>query len=242
MKALVVLLVAAGVLAGMVIARGPLTAVSRSPAPSGIAAVRAGIRTDIGTATGIGIGGDVTRAAEIQGGAASPVPVAAHDRSRKLARDIEAALVSVDDRERDRALSESLPQLMAIDPPAAARIVDRTPPGFNRDEARNEIARLWAAADLDGALEWLTTLDDAGDRRLATTEIRSQIAASDPATAIEISDLMDVGRDDGTLAHIAQMWAEENPSAAAAWAEKQPPGPLRDELRARIALVQAARE
>jgi hypothetical protein len=67
------------------------------------------------------------------------------------------------------------------------------------------------------------------------------MAASDPATAIEISDLLDVGRDDGTLAHIAQLWAEENPAAAAAWAEKQPPSPLRDELLARIALAAAAR-
>jgi hypothetical protein len=53
---------------------------------------------------------------------------------------------------------------------------------------------------------------------------------------------MDVGRDDGTLAHIAQLWAEEKPAAAAAWAEKQPAGSLRDAVRARIALVQAARD
>jgi hypothetical protein len=162
------------------------------------------------------------------------------ERSRQLIGDIEAALVSVDDRERERALRESLPQLMATNPSAAARILERTPHGFSRDEARDQIARLWAAADLDGALEWATTLAGDDDRRLATIEIRSQIAASDPATAIEISDLMDVGRNDGTLAHIAQMWAEENPSAAAAWAEKQPPSPLRDELLARIALVQVA--
>jgi hypothetical protein len=132
--------------------------------------------------------------------------------------------------------------LLATDSSAAARILDRTPRGFSRDEARDRIARLWAATDLEGALEWLTTLEDDADRRLATIEVRSQVAAADPATAIEISDLMDVGRDDGTLAHIVQMWAEENPSAAAAWAERQPAGPLRDELLARIALVRAARE
>jgi hypothetical protein len=159
------------------------------------------------------------------------------DHRGELVRDIESALVSVDDRERDRALSESLPQLVAADPSAAAHILDRTPPGFSRDEARDRIARLWAQADLNGALEWVTTLDDDNDRRLATIEIRSQIAASDPATAIEISDLMDVGRNDGSLAHIAQLWAEENPSAAAAWAAKQPPSPLRDDLLARIARV-----
>jgi hypothetical protein len=163
------------------------------------------------------------------------------DRSRELVRDIEAALVSVDDRERERALRESLPQLMASNPSAVARILDRTPRGFSRDEARDRIARLWARADLDGALAWVTTLDDDDDRRLATIEIRAQIAASDPAAAIEISDLMEVGRDDGSLAHLAQLWAEENPSAAAAWARKQPPSPLRDELLARIARVQAAR-
>jgi hypothetical protein len=159
-----------------------------------------------------------------------------------LVRDIEAALVSVDDRVRERALTESLPQLMARNPSAAARILDGTPPGPNRDAARDRIAQLWAATDLEGALHWVTTLADDDDRRLATIEIRSQIAASDPATALEISDLMDVGRDDGSLAHIAQLWAEENPSAAATWAEKQPAGPLRDAVQARIALVQAAHD
>jgi hypothetical protein len=163
------------------------------------------------------------------------------DHSTDLVRDIEAALVSVDDRERERALRESLPRLMASNPSAAARILNRTPRGFSRDEARDCIARLWAKADLQGALAWITTLDDDDDRRLATIEIRSQLAASDPAAAIEISDLMDVGRDDGTLAHIAQLWAEENPSAAEAWAKKQPASPLRDDLLARIALVRAAR-
>jgi hypothetical protein len=159
--------------------------------------------------------------------------------SGDLVRDIEAALVSVDDRERERALRESLPQLMAVDPAAAARILQRAPRGLARDELQDRIARLWAAANLDAALEWITTLGDDDDRRLATTSIRSQLAASDPGAAIEISDLMDVGRDDGTLTHIAQMWAEENPSAAMAWAERQPAGPLREALRARIEWVAA---
>jgi hypothetical protein len=173
--------------------------------------------------------------------AVAPRSTSAADRRRDLVRDIEAALVSVDDRERERALGESLPQLMAIDPSVAAAILERTPRGPGRDELRDRIARRWAAADLDDALEWVTTLEDDDDRRLAITEIRSQIAASDPGTAIEISDLMDVGRSDGTLAHIVQMWAENDLSAAKAWAENQPAGPLRDELVERIALVEARR-
>jgi hypothetical protein len=163
----------------------------------------------------------------------------APDRREHLVRDMEAALVSVDDRKREHALDESLRHLMVLDPSAAARIFERAPHGSVRDELRDRIARLWAAADPNGALEWVTGLEDDDDRRLATTEIRSHIAASHPGTAIEISDLMDVGRDDGSLAHIAQMWAEENGSAAMAWAEAQPPGPLRDELLGRIALVTA---
>jgi hypothetical protein len=130
---------------------------------------------------------------------------------------------------------------MSVDPAAAALILQRAPRGFGRDELRDRIARLWASANTSTALEWVTTLEDDDDRRLATLSMRSQIAASDPAAAIEISDLMDVGRDDGTLVHIAQMWAEENPSAAMAWAERQPAGPLRDALLARIAMVTARR-
>jgi len=220
-KALVILLVTAGVLAGIVAGRGPVS--GPRPVPT---------RTERQS----------SRVVAAQHRATSTrTSTSAQNHTRELVRDIEAALVSVDDRERARALRESLPKLMAAEPKAAAHILERAPRGPNRDEARDRIARLWAAADVDGALQWVSTLDDDDDRRLATVEIRSQIAASDPAAAIEISDLMDVGRNDGTLAHIAQLWAEENPSAAAAWVEKQPAGPLRDELLARIARVQAAR-
>jgi hypothetical protein len=221
-KALATLLIAAGVIGGILIVRGrvlvPSPEVLTSTAPT------------------------LSRAIDVQRHASLAQPSAsAQDHSRELVRDVEAALVSVDDRERDRALRDALPRLIAIDPFAAARILDRTPRGFSRDEARDRVARLWAAANLDGALQWVTTLEDDADRRLATTAITSQVAASDPASAIEISDLMDVGRDDGTLAHIAQMWSEENPSAAQAWAENQPAGPLRDELLARVPFVRAAR-
>lgn len=173
--------------------------------------------------------------------AAAPPWTSAADRRRELVRDIEAALVSVNDQERERALNESLPLLIAIDPSAAAAILERAPQGPGRDELRDRVARGWATANLDDALEWVTTLEDNDDRRLAITEIRSQIAASDPATAIEISDLLDVGRSDGSLAHIVQMWAEADLSAAKAWAANQPAGPLRDELVGRIAVVEAHR-
>ena len=77
------------------------------------------------------------------------------------------------------------------------------------------------------------------ERAVVAAEITSHVAQEDPARAIGISDQFGIGRSDGTVEHIVQLWATENLQESLKWAENQPQGPQRDQLMARIATVQA---
>jgi hypothetical protein len=108
-----------------------------------------------------------------------------------------------------------------------------------RERALTEWLPAWAASDPVGAIAWAAGLEDRTDRKSAATAIMSRLAVSDPAAAIEVAQQFDVGRDDGTLEHLTQIWAEEHPDDALSFVQAQPPGPARDRLLARLALVQA---
>jgi len=170
------------------------------------------------------------------------VATAALDRSAQLVREIERALVCVDPRERERAFAELLPALIAIDAHGAARLLERSQSGAVRNEFRARLVALWMETDRAATINWVTTLEDDGERKLAAADAVSHVAPSDPAAAIEISDSFNIGRDDGTLEHITQIWAEDHLEDALKWAKAQPSDSRRDQLLARIAAVEAARD
>jgi hypothetical protein len=170
------------------------------------------------------------------------VATAAPDRGAQLVREIERALVCVDPRERERAFAELLPALIAIDAHGAAGLLERSQPGTVRNEFRARLVALWVETDRAATINWITTLEDDSERRLAASDAVSHVAPSDPAAAIEISDSLNIGRDDGTLEHITQVWAEEHLEDALKWAEVRPLDSRRDQLLARIAAVEATRD
>jgi hypothetical protein len=66
------------------------------------------------------------------------------------------------------------------------------------------------------------------------------LAATAPAEAIEVADEFGIGRNDGSLEHLVQIWATEKPHEAMRWLEAQPAGDPRTlQLRARIESVAA---
>jgi hypothetical protein len=117
-------------------------------------------------------------------------------------------------------------------------LVEQCEPGPMRDELLRQMTRAYAALDAAEAMDWIAELPD-DDRNLTAKELSAQIARYDVASAIEVADRFHVGRDDGTLEHLVQLWATEAPAAAQTWIEAQPPGPEREQLLARIAFVQA---
>ncbi|MDQ5978412.1 MAG: hypothetical protein QG602_1386, partial [Verrucomicrobiota bacterium] len=76
----------------------------------------------------------------------------------------------------------------------------------------------------------------------ASLSLITAVAQSDRAGALDLSRLLRVGLEDGSAERMAQIWTEENPRAAVDWAIRQPAGPVRDRLLARIVHVRAQQD
>jgi hypothetical protein len=164
----------------------------------------------------------------------------APERNRQLAMEIDRALVSREPQQRETAFNFILPELLREEPDRVIAMVARQEPGEARDALRDEVARQWIIMDRDAAIEWMNSLEQA-DRTASATITTRTLAAIEPAQAIAVADQFDVGRDDGSLEHIVQIWATEKPDEARRWIERQPPGePRTAQLRARIEHVLSA--
>jgi hypothetical protein len=156
----------------------------------------------------------------------------------QLEEEIVLLLRRGDAASRDRAINILLPQLIAQDPLAAVRLVESWLAGPLRDDLLQQLARQWAATDLNAAAAWLTTLP-ASDRQHVAAATIAQVVQSDPAGAIRIAEALGTGVDDGSVERIVQLWTEESPGEAIAWVRTRPADPLRDRLVMRIAHVRS---
>jgi len=166
---------------------------------------------------------------------AQPAPGDSRSSSQRLL-EIERALVSSDPLVRDAAFNVALPELLDSQPAWVMDLVARQQ-GETRDALRDEVVRLWIRKDRDAALMWMGTFESEAERRAGATIAMRTLAAIEPAQAIAVADQFDVGRDDGSLEHIAQIWATEDPEAATKWLETQPDNARTAPLRARIEQV-----
>lgn len=151
---------------------------------------------------------------------------------------IERGLASADASEREMAFA-MLPRLIAMDAAAAARLLEQCAQGPECGELRRQLAAAWTTVDVQGAIGWVRTLKGNEERAAAATDIVAQMAKSDFAQAVSISDALAIGRDDGTIERLVQRWATERLPEAISWVGTQPAGANRDQLIARIALVHA---
>jgi hypothetical protein len=164
--------------------------------------------------------------AAVDSAAASP------DRDRQLALEIESALVSGDTHRRETAFAVLLPELLQAEPARVVDMVARAPSGDARDALREEVARQWITRDTEAAVTWLQSL---GEERAAGARMAVRaLAAVSPAQAIDVADRLNVGRDDGSVEHIMQMWAAESPREARRWLDNQPESPRTAQLRTRL--------
>jgi len=169
---------------------------------------------------------------------AEEIERAAQSHYQQLELAIERSLVAKDPQQRETAFTFLLPELLQVEPKRIVAMVVRQEPGDVRDLLRDEVARVWIQADERAAVDWIKTLDDAERSSAATTAV-AVIASRNPGGAIELADELGVGRDDGSLEHLVQLWAIEDPEAAWRWIETQPDGPRTDRLRARIKQARA---
>jgi hypothetical protein len=170
---------------------------------------------------------------------ANEVALTAQERNRQLAIAIERALVSRDSQHRETAFNFVLPELLREEPDRVIAMVARQEPGDARDALRDEVARQWIIKDRDAAIEWMNSLEHA-DRTASATIATRTLAGSNPTQAIAVAAQFGIGRDDGSLEHMVQIWATEKPDEAMRWIESQPQGePLTVQLRTRIEHVRS---
>jgi hypothetical protein len=171
----------------------------------------------------------------------NPAPTSApgpDPRSEQLQVEIQRALDSNDPDARYRAYTQLVPALLAIDPEAMKRLVENSPPGSIHEELLHHTSRAWSAVNVTGAIQWANGMTDQSERVTAANEIVSQLGQTDPAQAIEVADVLGVGRNDGSVEHIALLWAAQDLHASLQWVEAQPPGVQRDRLLARVNTLQ----
>src|SRR5204862_32146 len=75
------------------------------------------------------------------------------------------------------------------------------------------------------------------ERHASASTAVASLAAIAPEQAIYVADEFGIGRDDGYLEHMVQIWATENMDEASRWIDAQPAGPKTDQLRTRIEQV-----
>jgi len=165
---------------------------------------------------------------------------AARDHDDMLVREIERALAARDPQRRETVFTFLLPELLQFDPARAVEMVKRQEPGEARDALRTEVARHWIMRDVDATVGWMKSLQNEAERRDAAEAAVSTLSAFAPDQAIAVAEEFGVGRQDGYLEHLAQIWAESDLPAAEAWAHSQRDNPQSAPLRARIDAVRVA--
>lgn len=158
-----------------------------------------------------------------------------------LAKAIERALVARNPQQRETAFTFLLPELLQVEPARVVTMVSMQEPGESRDALRNKVAQIWITSDREAAVAWIRSLQGSEQRDTAEVAV-SMLASYAPDQAIEVADQFGIGRDNGYLEHLAQIWAEADIAAATRWAESQSDNPQSAQLRARIDEVRAAHD
>jgi len=164
------------------------------------------------------------------------------EHGAQLALEIERALVARDPRQRETALMILLPELLETDPGRVPALVARQQTGEARDVLLDAVARQWSRIDRGATVRWLQSLDSEDEKRAGARAAVDSLAASAPEQAIYVADQFGVGRDDGSLEHLVQMWAETDLEAALRWLKTQPDDAKTAPLRARIELVRGRKQ
>jgi hypothetical protein len=110
------------------------------------------------------------------------------------------------------------------------------------------IAGTWARQDPAAAIQWASGLNDQASRGVGLTSALGELARQDPsAAAAAAAPFLDAGGPGGAAAAVpdlatvlADIWGNADPSAAASWVRRLPPGASQVEAAATLATVWAA--
>jgi hypothetical protein len=166
----------------------------------------------------------------------------ARDHNATLGLEIERALAARDPRQRETAFTFLLPELLQVEPARVVEMVARQQPGEARDALRTEVARQWITRDREAAVGWMKSLENEAERQQSAETAVASLSAIAPGQAVEVADQFGIGRDNGYLEHMVQMWAEGNIDEAERWLASQPDDARTAPLRARIERVREQKQ
>jgi hypothetical protein len=158
-------------------------------------------------------------------------------RYTQIEQAIERALIARDPQQRETAFATLLPELLQAEPQRVVALYQRKAVGEPRDALRERMARQWPRIDRDAAVLWLQSLEEETERAQAAQVAVASLAAFAPDQAIYMAGQLGVGRDNGYLEHLVQIWAETDLAAAERWLATQPDDARTAPLRARIERV-----
>jgi hypothetical protein len=155
--------------------------------------------------------------------------------------EVERLLLARDTLSHETAFTFLLPELIQVAPDRVIALVAQLEPGQARETLRDEVARQWITKDRDAAIHWLKSLENPAETRQSANVAVRTLAMVAPEQAIYVADQFGIGRDDGYLERMVQLWAEDNIHEVNRWLATQPDGPAKDQLRARVELVRERR-
>lgn len=161
---------------------------------------------------------------------ADEIAAEAQTHNRRIALELERALLVGRMREREAAFTFLLPELIQVEPRLVVDMVATQKPGEPRDTLRTELARQWISRDPDAAVGWMRSLGDDERRASAAAAVRA-IGAAAPQRALTVADQLGIGHDP-YLERVVQGWAEEHPREVMRWLAAQPDGPRKEALEA----------
>lgn len=165
----------------------------------------------------------------------------ARDHNAQLERQIERALLARDPHQRETVFTFLVPELLQFEPERLVGLFARLQ-GEPRDALREELARQWISRDRDAAIRWMKSLEDERERKHAAHVAVDSLAAIAPEQAIYVANQFDVGRDNGYLERLVQVWAESSLPEAERWLATQPDDARTAPLRARIERVRGQKK
>jgi len=159
----------------------------------------------------------------------------ARDHNAQLQQAIERALTA-GPQQREAVFTFLVPELLQFEPQRLVDLLARQQ-GEPRDALRDELARQWITRDRDAAIGWMRSLEDEAERAQAAKAAVDSLAPIAPEQAIYVADQFGVGRDNGYLERLVQLWAKASIAEAERWLATQPDDARTAPLRARIERV-----
>lgn len=153
-----------------------------------------------------------------------------------LEQEVERALAGSDPQQRETVFTFLVPELLQVEPGRLVSLLGRQE-GEARTVLREELAGQWVRRDRDATVRWMKSIDDESERVHAAKVAVDSLAPIAPQDAIYVAHEFDIGRDNGYLERLVQMWAESSMDDAERWLATQPDDARTAPLRARIERV-----